>query len=266
MKKYVISIIILLLIAISLLIVLMMSNSSSKNLEDLINDLVKSEEKLITLDNYYNPNEYKLIPDDVSGLVSVAVFDFDGDKENEVLISRIKNNDLVLYFYKVQDEKLVETYSIVLLNEFLNSPDTINMDLFMTLIDDVPYLFIESTGYSNLVADGINWDFRKIGFSNSKFIKINQKSVAGSYFDDEDISEYKRIVKEAGLKIDYISFEDNGKTLLEQNEKVFKIFSIKREHIKDFDASDYYDSKETKVKYGITTFDSTEENIVYIVF
>ena len=266
MKKYIIAIIILCLLAITLLIVWLLPQKGTPKIDSLVKDLIDSEKELTSIDNYYNPKEYELIEEDTDGLISLSVYDFNGDSKEEVLVSRIKNNDLVLYLYAVADDKLEELDSILLIDGFLDFPDTIYMDCFIMIIDDVPYLFVESTGYSNLVADGINWDFIKLGFSHNKFIKINKKYVTGSYFEDDEISELKRIVKDADLSIDSLSFEENGKSLFAQNKEAKELFSVKREHLKDFDESKYYDSSETRVKYGVTEFSKFNKNKIYLEF
>ncbi len=266
MKKYIITIIVLCLLAVALLIVWLLPQKDDAKIDNLVEEFLNNEKELTSVDNYYNPKEYELIKEEINGLISLSVYDFDGDNKEEVLVSRIKNNDLVLYLYDVVDNELIESDSLVLIDDFLDFPDTVYMDCFAMIIDNIPYLFIESTGYSNLVADGINWDFIKLGFSHNKFIKINKKYVTGSYFEDYEISEFKKIVKDADLNIDSLSFEENGKSLFEQNKKAKLLFSVTREHLKEFDASKYYDSSETRVKYGVTEFSKFNKNKIYLEF
>lgn len=223
---------------------------------DMANDLEKQEgDYLSTTDNYYNPFRKEFIKDKVSGLLSVAVYDFNGDKKDDVLVSKAIDNNIVFELYKKEDDNLKKVNSLIVLEDYLNFPDTIYLDCFMKKVDGKPYVFVESTTYSNLIGDGIGWEVKKIGFDNDKIIDFLDESFNGSYFDNETIIEKSATIKHMGLEIEKVSFEEDGKSLFEQNKKnSVMMFQIKREHLKDFDYSIYDDSVETKVKYGITEY------------
>jgi hypothetical protein len=234
--------------------------SNSIDANDLLTEFEKNEQKLISMDDYYSPKDNRLNEEVISGLLSSVYYDFDNDDEVEYLVARVKDNSLVLTLYELEEDVLKEYDSLILFNEYLSYSDAIDMNCFIKIIDGEPYIFAESVGYSSLVADGISWRFAKVGFNNGKFWKVANDEFNGSYYDEEYLKTKKDFVKNTSLNIDKFAFEENGKTLYEQNkDKALNFFSIKREHVSDFDYSKYYDSKETKVKYGTTTF-TTEVN------
>lgn len=237
------------------------SDDTSNEYDDILNELEKKEEKLTVTENYYNPKEYKLIKEKVNGYLSSVYYDFDKDGEEEFLIARVKDSGLVLSLYEYKEEVLKEYDNIVLFEDFLGFPDTIKMNCFIKLIDGELYIFAESVGYSNLIGDGINWNYKKIGFSNGKFWEVAKDSLVGSYFDDDSIKAKKAFVKDTSLTVDKFEFEENGKMLYEQNkDKALDFFTITREHLDDFDQSKYDDGKETNVKYGKTTYTTSVIN------
>lgn len=238
-------------------------NEDASSLDKAIDKLSKEDSKITSMEDYYNPKELRLSEEKVNGRLSIIYYDFDSDGEDEFLVSRVKNNDIVLSLYKYKNNELNETDSMVLFENYLDFPDVIDLDFFAKIIDEKLYIFAESISYSNLVADGLNWSLRKIGFTeDSMFFDISKHSVSGSYFDEESLDSIKDFVKGTSLSINKLVFEENGKSLFEQNsDNAVMIFNIKRDHLPDFNESLYYDSNETHVKYGETKFiDKMEDN------
>ena len=228
---------------------------------DSIVDKIEQDEPLIqSYDNYYNPRDFQVIVENVSGRLNTSYYDFDKDGDVEFLVSRVKDNSIVLTLYDVENEELKELDSIVLFDDYLGFPDIIYLDCFVKVIDDVPYIYAESLIYGTLVSDGLSWDLKKIGFSDNKFFDIAKKGISGSYIEDDYLKSIKEFVEETGLKISNLNFEENGKSLFEQNkENSVRIFYIERTHLDDFTPGAYYNSKETNVKYGYTNFYSDNE-------
>ena len=228
----------------------------SKTTLDLADELEKQEGNyLSTTDNYFNPSERKFIKEGVSGLLSVAVYDFTSDGEDDVLVSKVLDNNLVLDLYKNEDDSLKKVDSLVVFEDYLDSPDTIFLDCFVKKVDNKPYVFVESTTYSNLIGDGIGWEVKKIGFNNDDLVEVLYESFNGSYFDDETISDKLTTVKHMGITAEKISFDEDGSSLFEQNKNSsVMMFQIERDHLEDFDYLKYEDSSETKVKYGTTIY------------
>lgn len=240
------------------------TEEKSVDYDSLVKDLETTEgQYLKENDNYYNPSTSQLIKEKVNGLIAVGLYDFDGDNENEVLSVKVKDNSIVLYLYEAEDDKLKEADSIVLFENYLDSPDYIDLDCFIKIIDNKPYIFAESFTYSNVTnADGFSWAIRKISFDGNKFFDIVQNEFSASYVDDEDLASKKEFVKETDLKADSLIFEEYGKSLFNQNsDNAAMLFEINRDKDSNFKQSDYYNSKETKVKYGTTKYlNNLEEN------
>ena len=252
MKKIMLS----LLIILTTFFVVGCNGEKSVDIDKLVSNLEKIEgEYLSTTDNYYNPSSYSFVENKVTGLLNTAIYDFNNDGNFDVLLSKIENNDIVLKLYELDDDELKLSDSIVLFEDYLDFPDTIDFDCFVKIIDDVPYVFAESISYSNLIADGLNWIYRKVGFSNDKFFDIAKDELSASYVDDDTLKEKKSFVEESELSVDKLVFEENGKSLFNQNSNnAVLLFQIKREHLDSFNPELYYDSQETNVKYGITSY------------
>lgn len=261
MKKVIISICILVLLGI--LIIILLPKDNGIDYEKYVNEIKSKESSLQTVDNYYNPRDGIMLNEKVSGLLDVALYDFDNDEEKEILVTRVKENDIILSLYNVENNELKETDKIVLFEDFLDFSDEISFNCFVKKDENDVFLYVESVESSSLIADGLTWKFRKLGFNKDRFFDIAKKEFSGSYFDEDYLSEEKDFVKETGLLIDKFAFEENGKSLYEQNRKnSYKLFDIIREHIKGFSSIDYYDRNETKVKYGVTKFKSYNEKIL----
>ena len=261
MKKVIISICILVLLGI--LIIILLPKNNGINYEKYVNEIKSKESILENMDNFYNPKDGIMLNENVSGLLDVALYDFDNDEETEILVTRVKENDIVLSLYRVEDNKLKETDKIVLFEDYLDFSDEISFNCFLKKNENDVFLYAESLESSSLIADGITWKFRKLGFNKDRFFDIAKKEFSGSYFDEDYLSEEKDFVKETGLVIDKFAFEENGKSLYEQNRKnSYKLFDIIREHLSGFSSVDYYDSNETKVKYGVTKFKSYNKEIL----
>lgn len=247
-----------LILFVSLLITGCGSNEKDSDIEKYVASIEESEVKITSTDNYYSPRAFSLIKNNDSGLLSVGYYDFDKDGEDELLVSRVKDDDLVLSLYNIENDELKEYDSIILYEDFLDFPDTIYMNCFIKMMpDNEPYIFAESASYSNLVADGANWWFRKVGFAKGKFFDIAQDEFSGSYFEEGLFDNKKEFIVETDLKADIFVLEENGKMLYEQNkDKAIDLFTIKREHIPTFDETLYFDSDEAAVKYGETKFSS----------
>ena len=230
-------------------------NDTSSEFDDILTELEKQENKLTTSDNYYNPKDYEIIKDNINGYLSSVYYDFDKDSEKEFLIARVKDSNLVLSLYDYKDEVLKEYDSFVLLEGMMDYSDELTINCFIKKIDGELFIYLESVGYSNLVADGISWNFRKVGFSNGKFWDVAKESFNGSYLEEEYLNKKKEYVKDTSLSIIKFAFEENGQTLYEQNKSnSLNFFTIERKHLEDFDQSKYYDTNETKVKYGVTNY------------
>jgi len=252
MKKIIITLIILVG---GILLFIVLHNDRKLDLKEIINDLIKNEEILKESDNYYNPQEYSLINDETNGIISISIYDFDNDKDEEVIIARKKTTDIELTLYELEDKKLTEKDKIIVLEEVFNYADIIDANSFIKIIDNSPYLFYEASLYSSLVADGITWKFAKIGVNEGRFIDIAKDEFSGSYFDDEYINAKKDFVKEASLNISDFWFYENGISLYEQNkDNAYLMYEIERNHLDSFQIDNYYSSSETKVLYGKTTF------------
>lgn len=223
--------------------------------KEIISKIEEGKTKLSLVENYYNPKEHTFIKDSTDGIISTSYYDFDKDGDDEFLLSSVKDNNLVLTLYEVENEEIKEKDSIVIIEEVLDFSDIIDMNCFIKIMDDEPYIFAESIGYSNLLADGINWKFRKIGFANGKFWDVAADEFSGSYIEEDFLNAKRSFVHETGLTVDKFGFEDNGKMLYEQNkDKTANLFTIERKHLDNFDSEKYYNSNETKVKYGETKY------------
>ncbi len=253
---------------ITFFIALLMFNSvdsNKTNISKMIEEFKKHEKLLSSSDNYYNPKDNKIINENVSLLLDVAYYDFNNDDEKELIASRVKDNSIILTMYKVDGDAFKEIDSITLFEDVLNFFDEINLDCFVKIISNKIYILSESTSYSNLVADGVDWKFVMIGFDNNKFVEVSRNQFAGSYFDEETLDEKKSSLKTNNIVINSFGFEENGKSLFDQNNSnASMLFNITRKHLDSFNASDYYDSKETNVKYGITSYKSYNSDLDFI--
>lgn len=238
------------------------SNDVEKvDLKNLVDDYVRKESILKENDNYFNPNEYSLLGDDISGIVSISMYDFDSDKEDEVIISRVNNNNINLTLYELEKDKLVEKDNYTLLNDQYKYADIINMNSFVKIINNKPYLFYESVLYSSLVADGVTWEFSKLSVNNGKFTVMANDHFSGSYFDEDFINSKLQFVRNTSLVIKSFWFYDNGKSLYEQNkDNAYLMYEINRNHLDNFNLDDYYSSKESKILYGKTTYKDLSNN------
>lgn len=237
------------------------SDQKKINLIDLVNDLIKNEEVIKESDNYYNPKEYSLLKNNKEGIIAISIYDFDNDKEDEVIITREKDDNVELTLYELEDNKLTEKDKTKLLDDSFSYADTIDMNGFVKNIDNTSYLFYESVLNSSLVADGITWEFSKIDIENGKFNRILDNKTSGSYFDEEYIDNIKDFVEDASLKIDNFWFYENGESLYEQNkDNSYLMYEINRIHLDSFNEELYYSSNETKVLYGKTIYKDLSNN------
>ena len=223
--------------------------TNSTKVNKYINALIEGENRLDgqTLKAYAKFNTSSFVDSDVNGIL--AIYDY---SENDVVIAKVINDDVVIKLYTLKDENLVEVDSMTLVERYLDDGSILNFDGFVKEIDGEKYLFFESISINSFFADGLAWTFKEVGIENGKLKELASKELAGSYFDKDDISNTMDYVSNTGLEIDELSLF-GGKYLIDQIKDIEKLFYIKRLVNSDFEPEDYSNSKE-EVYYGDTKF------------
>lgn len=230
----------------------------NSTLAEAMNEHIKDEKRLngTSINNYFNPQEFQVLESECKGIISMFVYDFDNDNQEECIIVRVKDNIAVeAAMYKQKNDKIKEVSSIVISEDVLKYGDTMNFDMFAKEINGEMKIFTEITQTNSLFSDGMRWNFVQLKIDNEKLIAETKENVAGSAFMPDEIDEYIDLVKETGLKVNSLSLDFSGKRIVEQNRDVVNICEIKREHIDGFDIMDYMsNSKESKVNFARTVF------------
>jgi hypothetical protein len=228
--------------------------SFGKSTSDYVDDLIETEKRLDkeVVKNYCNFSSRSLVNDTVKGVLSVNVADFDNDGEDETIISRVVDDDIVITLYKLEDKKLIEKDSIVVLENYLSTGSIVRIDGFTKKIKDEENLYFEATANNSFFADGIDWSFVKVGVVNNKLTLNYRKTIAGSYFDDHEIDILLTDINNSGLDAQELVLSE-GKYLVDQDDKANKMFRVERRVYDGFNPEQYEKEKEN-VNYGETSF------------
>ncbi len=233
--------------------------AKGNDMDKYVDDLLKDEKMLSkeVVKNYCNFKSSKLIDDKTKGVLAVSVDDFDDDGEDDVIVARVDDGGVVLSLYALEDEKLVEQDSMLVIEDYLTIGSIVRIDGFVKEVKGEKSFFIEGFAVNSFFADGMSWKFVKVGVSNGKLTSVYKNGIDGSYFEEEEIEKIITNLVASGLDVDNIVLND-GDFIVEQDKDVDKVFTIERDVFEGFDVEAYEKEKED-VQYGETNFiDYTE--------
>ena len=242
------------LIAMFCIAVLCCSCSKGNDMDKYVDDLLKDEKGLDkeVVKNYCNFKSSKIIEDSTKGVLAVSVEDFDDDGEDDVIVARVEDGGVVLSLYQLEDEKLVEQDSMLVIEDYLSIGSIVRIDGFVKEVKGEINFFVEGFAVNSFFADGMSWKFAKVGVSNGKLKSVYKNGIDGSYFEEEEIDKIITNLVASGLDVDDIVLND-GEFIAEQDKDVDKVFTIERDVFEGFDVEAYENEKED-VQYGETTF------------
>lgn len=206
-----------------------------------------------TIESFCNENELKITPDEVSGILAIAIQDFDNDNQEEVVSITIDDNkDIYLELYMPQGNKLVKADVYKISDALLKYSDKIDFSVFVKEEDNKLSLYYESQGITSIFADGTSWNFGKLNIENGRILEKVHKNYEGSMIDEETEKELVETVKDSGLDVEEIDFI--GRNIVFQLEDIVEICNISRTHTDEYDSNTADKTKLNNVRYGHTIY------------
>lgn len=218
-------------------------------------DLIKDENwELIELDkeveSYFNEVEFKKVSDEIYGVLSIAVQDFNGDGEDEAVITKIDDEDnVVLELYANEDGtlELKDTYTI--LDKLLTKADELDFSIFAKQDGDEVNLYYESNELYNVMSDGTIYNCEKIKVSEDKFDVVDKVNHEGSYIEDTN-----ELIKKVNLLGIDVKEDVLGKTTcVFQDEETVELCYINKTKTDEF-LDINYNNPSKKRRYAHTLY------------
>lgn len=160
---------------------------------------------------YYDPSyvlsTWQLQAKSYDAFLALKETDLNYDGTNELLAIRLKpdtaqdgttENNLVAEIYQRQDNSLQRTASYTLAENILNLSES-RVDVFFADAQSGRILCCEAKDSATLLANGIRWSLRGVGYDGSGFYEVANVHLEGSSFTDEQINTCMQAAGSLGI-------------------------------------------------------------------
>lgn len=191
--------------------------------------------------------------------LSLTQTDLNRDGVQELLAIRLKPqqneagesvNTLLAEVYEYGENKLQRIGQYTLAEDILYQ-NTARVDVFVTDAQIGRIICCEASDTASLLADGINWSLRAVGFDGAEFYEVTNTSATGSAFEQWQIDEAWTAANSVGISASNIIWNP----LMNDVDYMERLCMVERYLITDYTAvNEFFNSGETSMQYGETHF------------